>query len=305
MGCVQTFLLADLAGYSALTEAHGDAQAADVAADFVLAVRALLPEHDVEEIKTIGDALLLRTDDATQAVNLGRRLVCEVGARERGLGVRVGLHTGTAVRRGGDWFGSGVNVAARVADAALAGEVILTEATRAAIPHPLQLRSRGTTRFKNMSEPVALWALVLDDHAPSARVVDPVCRMALDPAAAQHHLSLRGSEFWFCSDRCQEVFAANPGAFAPQRSRRADLRVSDTARERAARDLGTAFRRGRLDASELEQRIEHVWAARTQGDLFALTHDLPRRRRRGPLWLSVLWPPLLLRRLRSRRRDRS
>ena len=113
---VQTFVFADLAGYSALTEAHGDEEAADAAADFFDTVRSLLPEHDAEEVKVIGDAVLLRVPDAAKAAGLGERIVFDHGMRHRALGVRVGMHTGTAIRRGGDWFGSAVNIASRVAE---------------------------------------------------------------------------------------------------------------------------------------------------------------------------------------------
>src|SRR6266511_927086 len=113
----QTFLFADLAGYTALTEAMGDESAADAAAEFCEYVRGLLAAHGAEEVKAIGDAVLLRVPDAASAARLAERIVCDYGARHRALGVAVGMHTGTAVQRGDDWFGSAVNVAARVADA--------------------------------------------------------------------------------------------------------------------------------------------------------------------------------------------
>ena len=103
-----SFLFADLAGYTALTEAHGDEHAADAAAEFCAAVRGLLEEHGAEEVKAMGDAMLVRVDDPDQAVRLAARIVTGYGARHRTLGVRVGIHTGTAVRRGNDWFGSAV-----------------------------------------------------------------------------------------------------------------------------------------------------------------------------------------------------
>ena len=55
----QTFAFADLAGYTALTEAHGDEQAADTAAEFFATIRALLADHDAEEV----NAVAMRTRD--------------------------------------------------------------------------------------------------------------------------------------------------------------------------------------------------------------------------------------------------
>lgn len=207
----QTFVFADLAGYTALTEAHGDEQAADEAAEFCEAVRELLPDHGAEEIKAIGDAVLLRASDAAHAAGIAERIVCGYGARHRGLGVRVGLHTGTAVRRGDDWFGSAVNVASRVADAARAGEVLCTEATRAAIGPAIPVRDRGQWTFKNLAKPVTVYELVLA-RGPELPT-DPVCRMAIDPERAAERRLRDGVEHLFCSARCAETFDESPETY--------------------------------------------------------------------------------------------
>lgn len=208
-----TFVFADLAGYTALTEAHGDEHAADAAAEFCEAVRALLPEHEAEEVKAIGDALLLRASDAARAAGLAERIVCGYGSRHRVLGVRVGIHTGTAVRRGDDWFGSAVNVASRVADAAAAGEVLCTEATREAVGQAVPVRERGQRSFKNLVQPVTLYELVLTRRAEPELPIDPVCRMAVDPARAAER-RLRGQiEHYFCSERCARVFDQDPAVY--------------------------------------------------------------------------------------------
>ena len=55
-----TFMFADIAGFTALTEAHGDDHAADLVADFCDAVRGVLPEYDARAVKSIGDAMMLR-----------------------------------------------------------------------------------------------------------------------------------------------------------------------------------------------------------------------------------------------------
>jgi adenylate cyclase len=51
---LQTFLFADLSGFTALTKAHGDEQAPDLVGGFCVAVRRLLAEHQAHEVKTIG-----------------------------------------------------------------------------------------------------------------------------------------------------------------------------------------------------------------------------------------------------------
>jgi class 3 adenylate cyclase len=75
----RTFLFADLAGFTALTEAHGDDQAVDLVDRFFDAVRELAAEHDAEEVKTLGDAVMLCCSDPSRAIELGVRIVDEIG----------------------------------------------------------------------------------------------------------------------------------------------------------------------------------------------------------------------------------
>jgi class 3 adenylate cyclase len=65
-----TFLFADIAGFTALTEAHGDEEAATLVADFCDAVKGELPAG-AAHVKTIGDALMLRIPDPCEAILLG------------------------------------------------------------------------------------------------------------------------------------------------------------------------------------------------------------------------------------------
>src|SRR5438128_875473 len=113
-GAAHSFLFADLAGFTALTEAHGDELAADLVDAFCAQVRAVLPDYDAEEVKAIGDALMLRTSTAHAGVRLALRLVEELGGRHGFPALRVGLHTGPAVARGRGWLRAAVNVAAGV-----------------------------------------------------------------------------------------------------------------------------------------------------------------------------------------------
>jgi class 3 adenylate cyclase len=126
-----TFMFADIAGYTALTEAHGDEQAADLVAEFFDAVSEELPTWGGTNVKTIGDALMLRIPEPAQAVLLGLRITHELLRGHGAPAVRVGLHHGPAIERDGDYFGAAVNLAARVAAVATGGEVLLTSHTAA------------------------------------------------------------------------------------------------------------------------------------------------------------------------------
>lgn len=216
-----TFLFADLAGYTALSEAHGDRQAADVAGEFAAAARELLSSHAAREVKTIGDAVMICGDDAASAIGLGVGIVYDVGAQHGFPAVRVGMHTGEALERDGDWFGTSVNIAARVSAIASGGEVLLTQATKAAAGEPagVRLHERGRQTLKNIGEPVLLYAAVREGECDAAGLpIDPVCRMAVDPEHSAGRLLYEGVEFHFCSLQCAGAFAGDPARYASSRA---------------------------------------------------------------------------------------
>jgi adenylate cyclase len=212
---LHTFLFADLAGFTALTEAHGDEEAADLIASFCAEVRQMLPDHGAQEVKTIGDELMIRTDNAADAVRLALRVVGEVGGRHGFPAVRAGLHTGPAVARGDDWFGATVNVASRVSRHATAGEVLLSDASRQAALDELgdiELARRGPAQFKNVGQPVELWAVLPDEHGDERGPIeiDPVCRMAVIPERAFAAASHGDHRHRFCSQACADAFRDDP-----------------------------------------------------------------------------------------------
>jgi len=213
-----TFLFADLAGFTAMTEAHGDELAADAVAEFCRDVHELLPEFEAEQIKSIGDAVMVRVPEASAAIRLAVRLIGEVGTRHGSLAVRVGAHTGPAVHRDGDWFGSAVNLAARVAAVAQRGEVVMTAATHSAGGEAVaeyEIEARPGQTFKNIAEPVTLYALTLASQPQVANLpTDPVCRMAVDPTKSEERRTRDDVEVWFCSPECAVVFDRHPDRYA-------------------------------------------------------------------------------------------
>jgi adenylate cyclase len=214
-----TFLFADLAGYTAMTEAHGDEMAADAVTEFCRDVRELLPEFEAEQIKSIGDAVLVRVPEASAAIRMAVRLIGEVGTRHGSLAVRVGAHTGPAVQRDGDWFGASVNLAARVAAVAQRGEVVMTDVTHSAAGGAVseyEIEARPGQIFKNVAEPVTLYALTLASQPDVANLpTDPVCRMAVDPTKSEERRTRDGVELWFCSRECAVVFDRHPDRYPP------------------------------------------------------------------------------------------
>lgn len=173
-----SFVIADLVGFTALTEAYGDEHAAEIAGRFRTGVQGLLDAHHASEVKALGDGVLLRVPSAAAAVRLAVRIAEEAAGDGVPL-ARVGVHTGSAVERDGDWFGSAVNTAARVVALAEGGQVLVTEATRVAAGElpGIALREVGERRLRNFSAPVVVYG------ASSYRAGSHEPR-ALPPAAA-------------------------------------------------------------------------------------------------------------------------
>ncbi len=117
-----TFCFVDLAGYTRFTEEEGDEEALDLVERFVETVEATLPAEAIV-VKTIGDEVMIVSPDPA---TLTEWAVGYLGLFNERPQPRGGLHYGEAVYRDGDYFGGDVNLAHRVVDRALGGEVIVT-----------------------------------------------------------------------------------------------------------------------------------------------------------------------------------
>jgi class 3 adenylate cyclase/YHS domain-containing protein len=202
-----TFAMIDLAGFTALTEAHGDDHAASVALSLADTARASLTERD-RLVKTLGDAVFLASPTASDALELATRILQACAARDEYLNTRTGIHSGPAAERDGDFFGAAVNLTARIASQAEGGQVLATAAVaEAARTRGMGVASVGPAAFKNVGAPVELFELDLG-AAVELESIDPVCRMRVKHAQAAGRLRHDGVDYWFCSLRCAGRFAA-------------------------------------------------------------------------------------------------
>jgi adenylate cyclase len=199
---------------------HGDEEAADLVTRFAAEVRVALPDYGAEEIKTIGDAVMIRAGEPERAVRLAIAIVHDLGRRHGHPAVRAGIHTGPAVERDGDWFGASVNLAARVSAAASGGEVLITAATASRITGDrgeprLHLSPRGTRELRNVARPVELLHATCDfTRDLEGLPIDPVCRMGVDPGHAAGTLVHEGVKYCFCSLDCVRRFAESPERYS-------------------------------------------------------------------------------------------
>lgn len=208
-----TLLFADLVGYTALTEHHGD----DLAADVSVALEELAREEAgsaAAVLKTMGDAVMLRVDDPGDAVLLALRLCARVCSRDNWPQLALGIAHGPVVLRGTEYLGATVNRASRICAFARAGEVLLDQATFEAARRLTGVRwiDVGDVTLRNLAQPIRLHRATSDAVRSEATLVDPVCRMSV---RREHAVILEhdGRSIGFCSGECAGKFIVGPDRY--------------------------------------------------------------------------------------------
>lgn len=165
-------------------------------------------------VKTIGDAVMLRFSSPTPAVQAVSRLFSDVANEQGGFpDLRAGLHHGTAIARGTEFFGGTVNLAARIAGEAHGRQLLATSmVATAAEEFGIAVVDLGEFRIRNLVDPVRLCDVVLEP-ADVLSATDPVCRMRLERRHAVGGLRYDGIDYWLCSLKCVGAFAAAPSSY--------------------------------------------------------------------------------------------
>jgi len=153
----------DLAGFTEFTAIRGDEAALDLLAVQEQLVADLIAGRG-RVVKELGDGLMLWFDDPCQAVDAALALQERFDERSLKdnlpLWVRIGVHYGQAAQRGSDLVGHDVNVAARVADLAAPGEVLISEAAAERVAERMEgvwCEEIGPTVMKGLPEPVGIY----------------------------------------------------------------------------------------------------------------------------------------------------
>ena len=159
-----SILVADVVGYSSLMEADEEGTAARMAACRALA-DAEIAKAEGRLFKTMGDAVLAEFAspiNATRcAVGIRDALALAERERENPLRMRFGLHLADVLVEGDDLIGDGVNLAARIQQAAEPGTIDVSAALFEQIRRtsPYVFDDRGDQSFKNIGEPVHVYRL--------------------------------------------------------------------------------------------------------------------------------------------------
>jgi len=200
-------LMADLSGYTALTETHGASGAADMVEKYISIVRDCLV-GDSHLHGVVGDEVIIVSSSADHLIYTALLLIQNTSNKDNFLQVHGGLHYGKILKRNNNYFGTTINLAARITSKATAGTFWCSKDYVSALSDPsaFLFQSKGKHSFKNVSEEKEVFELITDH--PKAFYIDPVCRMVIsnEQNAIQH---VDAPDTFFCSSSCLDIYRRN------------------------------------------------------------------------------------------------
>jgi class 3 adenylate cyclase len=158
----------DLVGFTPYAQDVSTAELAGFVESFEARANDIVAARGGRVVKHIGDEVMFIESDPGRACDIALELVESFGG-EAGVAPHAGVGFGPLVARGGDYYGPDVNLASRIADLAVPGEVLVTEAVEAAARNPeapLAFEAAGRRSLKGFAEPVPLWSVTRPRPAP-------------------------------------------------------------------------------------------------------------------------------------------
>src|ERR671925_1147429 len=161
-------MFTDMVGYTTLSQ-RNDKLAQELLEEHREILRGIFPRFNGTEIKTIGDAFLVEFGSALEAAQCAIEIQRTLAHRnadapaDRQIQVRIGVHIGDVVHRGGDVYGDGVNIASRIEPVAGPGGICVSMDVERQIRNALETRFEklAPTELKNISVPMDLFRIVL------------------------------------------------------------------------------------------------------------------------------------------------
>jgi adenylate cyclase len=198
-------LMADLSGYTALTETHGSVSAADLIDKYIrIAESCLVGDCRLHERN--GDEIMIVSTSADALLQTALLIGEKAGGEENFLQVHGGLHFGKVLKRGGSYFGSVINLTARIASNANAGTICCSREFVEALKNKskYKMQSKGAQHFKNISNGKEIFEV--SSKRKKTFHIDSVCRMLLLNLnnAIPHPFEKKK---YFCSSHCLHIYS--------------------------------------------------------------------------------------------------
>ncbi len=200
-------LMADLTGYTALTETHGPIAAADVIDRYIqIAEKCLVGDTQIHERR--GDEIMFVADSPEALLATALQLEANTVYEQNFLQVHGGLHYGKVFMRADSYFGAAINMASRIAGKASPGTFWCSDDFIDAIPDKTvySFLSKGNHRFKNSTTEMEVFELKV--NRINSQAVDPICRMII--VDYQHAIYYHDRpRHYFCSSECLGIYQKN------------------------------------------------------------------------------------------------
>lgn len=197
--------MADLSGYTAMTEAHGPTGAADLIDKYVEIVeKCLIGDSRLHE--RTGDEIMIGSSSPDTLLATAHQIAKSTIKEDNFLLLHGGLHYGNVLQRGDSYFGSAVNLTSRIAGHAKAGTYWCSEDYVNALTDKslVKLTAKGSHFFKNVSKEQNIFELCI--KGDTTFYIDPICQMLiLDTGNSFPHPE--HANLFFCSAHCRESYS--------------------------------------------------------------------------------------------------
>ena len=189
----RTFLFSDLRDYTQFVQRHGDGAATQLITDYRRIVRAEIAKHEGAEIKTEGDSFYVVFPGAHAAVSAASAILREADRYsrrqpERPLRIGIGIHAGEPQPHEGQYVGSAVIVAARLAQSAGAGDLLVSDLVRGLLPRDglPAMEERSGIVLKGLDDPPRVYAVRWPRDAAAREPAPPLSVIpAAEPGSRQ------------------------------------------------------------------------------------------------------------------------
>lgn len=205
-------LIADLTGYTAMTDVHGGVSAAKMVSKYMKIV-GLAVHGKTKVVQRIGDQVVMIAKDPSDLLTTAKQLNALIIEEHHFLSIHAGLHYGTIIVENGNLFGSTINIAARIMNLASSRQILCSSffQRRLSANEQKLFKSIGVHKLKNVMSDIELFELV--DTTMNPFKIDPVCHMHVASNKQSLTLEYQGITYHFCSDHCMSLFRAAPERF--------------------------------------------------------------------------------------------
>ena len=292
-------MFTDLVGYTAMAQ-RNESLALELLERHNTMLRSVVKQHRGREVKTVGDAFLLEFGSALEAVLCAIEIQSVldeqnklVGGTERIL-VRIGIHVGDVIHRGGDLFGDAVNIASRIVSFAEQGGICISGQVYAQVVNKLgyPLLKMSAQSLKNVEQPVDLYRVVLEPGVDAPHKSSKAwSRVAVLPFA---NISPDPRDGYFADGLTEEMISALSevkGLRVIARTSVNHYKETPKTVAQIGNELGVAFvlegsvrkagNKVRVGAQLIEvESQEHIWSNqydRNLNDIFSIQSDIAKK----------------------------